>query len=94
MDQSWFQWVNELLPARKAGNLVEIIWNFDCPAASELFKTAIDALGLSGLTMYQTRRSGAGIVRGKNCENEFGGTTLSLARSTSWKQSRNMLRDC
>ena len=63
MDQRWFQRTNQVLPALKAGNPEEKIWNFDYPAAATLFKTATDALRFSGLTMYQTQsqhRSGAG----------------------------------
>ena len=29
MDERWLRWVNELLPALKAGNLEEKIWNFE-----------------------------------------------------------------
>ena len=63
MDQRWFQRTNQVLPALKAGNPEEKIWNFDYPAAATLFKTATNALKFSGLTMYQTQsqhRSGAG----------------------------------
>ena len=52
-----------LLLQLKCGNMVETIWNFDYPTAAKLFKTATDALGPSGLTMYPTRRSGARIDR-------------------------------
>ena len=40
---------------------METIWNSDNHAESMLFKTAIDALGLSDLTMYQSRHGGASI---------------------------------
>ena len=39
------------------------IWNFDYPAAAKIFMSATDALGLNGMTMYQTRHSGASIDR-------------------------------
>ena len=43
---------NKLLPALKAGNLEDKIWNFDYPAAAILFSTATDALGLGNMTLY------------------------------------------
>ena len=63
MVQRWVQWVNELLPRLRCGNLVGQIWNFNYLVAAKFFKTAIDALGLSGMTTYQTRHSGASIHR-------------------------------
>ena len=51
MDQRWLQWVKKLLPALKAVNPEEKIWN------------ATDTLGPSGTTMYQTRLRGANIDR-------------------------------
>ena len=63
MDQLWLQWVNMLLPALKAGNSEEQIWNFDHPAAANIFKAATGTLALNGMTMYQTRHSGASIDR-------------------------------
>ena len=59
IDQRWVQWVTKLLHWLKAGNLEEKIGNFEDPAAAKKFKPATDALGLSGLTMYQTRHNGA-----------------------------------
>ena len=52
MDQRCFHCVNKLLHRLKYGNMVD-------PAAAKLLKLAIDALGLSGLTMYQTRHRSA-----------------------------------
>ena len=63
IDQRWLQWVTKLLPAIKAGNPEDTILNFGYPSRARLFKTATDALGLSGLTMNQTRHSGASIGR-------------------------------
>ena len=57
VDQRWLQWVNTLLHQLNFGNPEEWIWNFDYPAAANMFKTATDSLGLSGMTMYQTRHS-------------------------------------
>ena len=38
MDHRWLQWVNKLLPALKAGNPEDKIWNFDSPTAAKLFR--------------------------------------------------------
>ena len=96
LDQRWLQWVNKPLPALKAGNPAEKLWNFDNPAAANMFKTATDTLGLSGLTMYRTRHSGADIDRVGGGKDEVSGKrSLSRARSeTSWKHSRNVPRYC
>ena len=95
MDHSWLQLVNKLLRQPRCGNLVETIWNFDYPAAAKWFKTATDALGLSGLQPCTQHVAvvPASLVWGfsalcKKSKNEVGGTTLSLARSTSWTRSR------
>ena len=50
-----------VLPALKAGNPEEQIWNFDYPAAAKMFDTVTGAFGLNGMTMYQSRRSGTSI---------------------------------
>ena len=64
LDQRWLQWVNKLLPRLKTGNSKEKISKVDHPAAATMFKTATDALGLSGITMYQTRLTRTARVRG------------------------------
>ena len=66
MEQRCFQQVNKLFRRLKCGNLEERIWNFDNPAAANVFKTATNSVGLGDVTVYQTRHSGAGIdpVRG------------------------------
>ena len=90
VDQRWLQWVNKLVLRLKCANLVERIWCFDFPAAAKLFKTATDALGLSGMTMYQTRHSGASIdrVRGfrtlqKFQKNEVSGELSEVSQDTT-----------
>ena len=35
VDQRWLQWANKLLPALKAGNLEDKIWNFRFPCSSK-----------------------------------------------------------
>ena len=50
---------NKLLHALKAGNPEEKIWSFYHPVAATLFKTATNILGLSGMTVYQTRVRGS-----------------------------------
>ena len=62
VDQRWLQWSTCSCP----GCSVEYgrkISNFNDPAAAKLFKTATDALGLNGMTMYQTRHRRANIYR-------------------------------
>ena len=83
-------WVNKLLPQLKAVNPVERIWNFDHPAAAKMFNTATDYLELSGMTMCQTRHSGASIDRVR------GFRTLHEVRKTrsmeSFQQRRKIRR--
>ena len=82
MEQRWLQWVNKLLPALKAGNLEDKIWNFVGPAAAKKLKTATDTLGLSGMTMYQTRHSGASIDRVRGFR-----TLQEVQRRGQWEAS-------
>ena len=65
VDQSCFQ-RDKILPKIKCGNLAETNWNFDHPAAANLFQTATDALGLSGLTMHPARRREADLLQFDN----------------------------
>ena len=61
VDQLWLQWANKLLDRLEAGNPEETIWNSDYRGAEQMFWTATDSSELSGMTMYQTRLSGASI---------------------------------
>ena len=75
-------WVNKLLPALKAGNPEEKIWIFVYTAAAKMFDSATVSPGFNGMTMYQTRHSGASIDRVRDfstllkAQNEVDGTTL------------------
>ena len=63
------------------------IWKLDYPAAAKLFKTATDTFGSNGMTMYQTRHSGASIDRVRGFR-----TVQEVQRRGQWKAFSSVTR--
>ena len=74
-----------------AGDPEERIWNFEYPAAANMFNTATDSLGLSGMTKHVTVEPASIVCAGselcKKVKNEVNGELSAESQDTT-KNSR------
>ena len=77
----------QALARTQSGKPGRKIKNFDHPAAARILKSATDALGLNGMTMHQTRHSGACIDRVRGFR-----TLQEVQKRSQWKAFSSVAR--
>ena len=63
LDFPWLTWMHRLIPALAKGPAMEPLWGFSYHQLRSAFTRVTTALGLEGMTLYQTRHSGPSIDR-------------------------------
>ncbi|CAK0868558.1 unnamed protein product, partial [Prorocentrum cordatum] len=88
LDSGWFQCVTPIFRRLAQGAPEEKVWDFSCPQFLEMFRMALQGLGVEqSIFPYQARHSGPSIDVARHCR-----TLEEMHKRGQWKHSKSMQR--